>query len=120
MLHVAYLPDEGLVRTEASGMLDVAQVAAWSAEVKRVYAEARRYADAVRHLVVAGEAAVQTREVMEAFIAARVPMRGPGDRMAVVTGSTLAMLQARRNLPDSNEQAFASEAEALAWLLRDG
>lgn len=116
MLLVDYRTDERVVVTEARGRLEVAQVAAWAKDLRHAYAEARAQGSVVRHLVIASEAAIQSQDVMDALIAARVPMTGAGDRMAVVVGSALAMLQAKRNLPDSCERAFTSEPDARAWL----
>ena len=67
-------------------------------------------------LVDARKQGVQSQEVVTALAARTNSFNLPIDRVAVLIGSSLHKMQARRIAPAEKYRLFSSETEALAWL----
>jgi hypothetical protein len=114
---VRFRPDLNLVDTVMHGVLTLQQAEAYMDERAAGYA---RYRIRPGHLMRLdmGEHPAQSQDVV-AYMDKRVrdfPIPG---RIAVVTSSTIAKLQARRVVYslDGNRRLFEDPAAALAWLL---
>jgi hypothetical protein len=70
----------------------------------------------VRVLVDLREAAVQPAETIERISRATQEVYQPGDRVAIVVGSSLAKMQMRRIVRAANHDFFVSPSAAEMWL----
>lgn len=90
-------------------------------EVIEVIARAKAEHGFARLLHVASNLPVQSQETTSASskAAEQNVLDGPKDRFAIVMDSTLARMQFSRIAGADNRRAFATEAEARAWLTAD-
>jgi hypothetical protein len=117
-----------IVADQELRMLRIVLRGFWTAEVMARYlSEVRR---AMGSLVQTGgckyvlidmlDFPIQSKEIAEAHANALRAVKQTGDtRVALILQSALSRLQAARVATDTGHQSFASEAEAMAWLLRD-
>lgn len=103
---------------QQDGLLTVDDVEQFNASFAQCVAVAAKRFDRLRLLVDARKMPVQLPEVMEYFTKPEKLLRAPEDRYALIVGSNLAKLQARRVLgSDSRLGAFLTEEDAENWLL---
>ena len=100
------------------GLLTVDDVQRFNANFDQLIAVAVKRFPKLLLLIDASKMSVQLPEVIEHFTRPERMLRGPDDRFALVVGSNLAKLQARRVLgDDSRLGAFLTSEEAENWLL---
>lgn len=118
MFTVAYDEAAGIVRCTTMGFYSVAEVLENARRVRDAVARCQREFGSVAMLILASEASVQSKEVMEASQKDQWRV-GPGDRMAIVLTSALARMQAARTFVSDQEKLFQTEAEAVDWLMAE-
>ena len=94
-------------------------------ELTAMYAEETAAVQAMgcnlgEHIVLADltEYSIQTQDI-SAAIQRLVAQKGTAKRVAMVTGSSLAKMQARRIAISQVAQVFTNRATALEWLMAD-
>jgi hypothetical protein len=106
----------GVIRTDVRGFWQTADAAAYFDHLARFINAARRRFGAAKVLVNRRENSVQSAEVAELMRAANARLYRPTDRLAIVTGSSLLLMQMRRLFSHPGSRAFLSLEEAEAWL----
>ena len=108
-------PGRKLVTIALRGMLSNEEVAAlYREEYDAIRAMGCRLGEHLA-LVDLTECKLQLQEVATAF-QARMEGRGRARRLALVTGSSLAAMQARRITKRAGARVFPTRAEAESWL----
>lgn len=118
MYTIAYDSKVGLVRMSVSGFWSRHTVEAFFAELIPVLSRVRATGHRVLALSDAREFPIQAAEVGEAFARGDPAVAKLRDRMAVVVGSTLGRMQARR-FTGPKLEFFTSFDEAERWLWSD-
>jgi len=118
MFSVHYDDTSGIIRCTSGGFLTVAEVHEYASAVHESMGRSWREFGRVAMLVISNDATVQSAEVMDATNA-NLRRFGPADRLAIVVSSQLVKMQAGRTLDGERFRTFASEEEALAWLIAE-
>lgn len=119
---LSYDPDRGLIILNTSGFYDVEAVQEQGRLTSEMVLRCKREFGCARILIFGQAVSVQASGVMavaETMLRDMPLMQGPGDRIGLVFGSSLAKLQAARLLDQQQTRFFASAEEATAWLLED-
>ncbi len=112
-----YDADAAIVRCCLRGLLTMELLAEYEKTLRREMMAARRDAPRVLLLFDSGDSIVQPGPIVERLRELGESVRNPGDRLAVVVGSTLLKMQAERAIHGrADEQVFRTVAEAEAWL----
>jgi hypothetical protein len=115
MYTIAYDSKDRIIRMSVAGFWSTQTVDALFAELIPLLAKAKATGHPVLVLSDAREFPIQTAEVGEAFARADLEAAKLRDRMAVVVGSTLGKLQARR-FTGPKLDFFSTFEEAERWL----
>ena len=115
MYRVDYDRAAGLLTLTMRGLLSVPQAEAFAEEVRQQMTGAIARGDDLRILIDATDSMVQQAGAFAAMSQLAEQFPDP-PRSAVVVGSTLHKLQARRAIASDNIRTFESMAEARAWL----
>ena len=116
MYSLAYDADAGFIRMMVKGFWTVEMVEALFAELLPLLSELKASGKRVLVLSDAREFPVQSAEVAERFGRLDPDARRYRERMAMVVGSVLNKMQARRYAV-SDIEFFATMEEAEQWLL---
>lgn len=122
MSAASYDKASGIITLQsADGMNSPDDIRRRQQEVIEVIARAKAEHGFARLLHVASAMPVQSPETTDASSKAmdQDVLDGPKDRFAIVMDSTLARMQFTRIAGAGNRKAFATEAEARAWLASD-
>ncbi|MDO6416471.1 hypothetical protein Q4F19_18960 [Sphingomonas sp. BIUV-7] len=116
--HIEYRNDgaAGIVRIKGSGLWSVAMIEEHFGELKAMLSALREQGKAVRVLVDMSGAAVQPPEVAAVIRTATQDIYEPGDRIAMIVGSTLAKMQMRRLVDNDVMKLFVSAQASENWL----
>jgi hypothetical protein len=117
MLSIEFDEKLGIMRIVSAGFSSDEEVEAMIRESGPLMILARARRGHVLHLVDASDTPVQSQAAMARFNAATAEAYRPGDRTAIVLQSALASMQSKRIAPEDSMGMFATEEEALAWLL---
>lgn len=115
MYRVDYDRAAGLLTLTMRGLLSVSQAEAFAGEVRQLMTGAIARGDDVRILFDAADSMVQQSGVFAAMAQLAEQFPEP-PRCAVVVGSALHKLQAKRAIFSDNVRLVESMAEARAWL----
>lgn len=117
MFQFSYDPDRILMTVVQQGFWSLADFRAFEAEFLKRHADIRRTHRNYRVVAECRDFPVQSAEVGEAFAVLFGKLmdenRGP---YAIVVGSTLNKIQAKRALPQPNVRVFTSPDEAETWV----
>lgn len=117
MFQFSYDPDRILMNVVQRGFWSLADFRAFEAEFLKRHVAIRRTHRNYRVIAECRDFPVQSAEVGEAFAVLFEKLmdenRGP---YAIVVGSTLNKIQAKRALPQPNVRVFTSPDEAMAWV----
>jgi hypothetical protein len=117
MLDMEFDQKLGILRCISSGFTPIEEVEAFGRKAVLLQDVARARLGCCLILVDASDTGVQTQEAMGRMSELAATRRKPGDRTAIVIGSALAKMQSQRTASKEETGYFATEAEALAWLL---
>jgi hypothetical protein len=120
MLDIAFDEKLGILRCVSDGYTPVGEVEAFGRKAVMLQTLARTRRGRCLILVDAANTATQTQESMGHLSQLAATRREAKDRTAIIIGSALAKLQAQRATPKDTTGYFATEEDALAWLLADG
>jgi hypothetical protein len=109
----------GLLLCTMEGFLSLADVDQYAKDLHRFAEKVRKQAGRVRLLIDARQVPVLSAEVTEAFGKVPLVMSAPSDRLAIIVGTYLNRLQAKRLLEDEQEKVFQDVEEGRQWLLSD-
>lgn len=109
-----------LVLVEIAGLISSSVVDKLDEELLANASAARRRFGPLRFLMDARSAPVQPADVLGRSKILLELLKGDNDRIAVVVGSSLSMLQAKRVLEHDQLRTFFSMNDAEDWLLADG
>lgn len=115
MYRVDYDRAAGLLTLTMRGLLSVPQAVAFAEEVRQQITGAIACGDHLRILIDAADSMVQQSGTFAAMAQLAEQFPDP-PRSAVVVGSALHKLQAKRGIFSDNIRTFESMAEARAWL----
>lgn len=119
---ISYDSESGIITMAGgSGQLTAEDVSNRRKAIASLVAKAKTDRGRARLLHVGDDLPVQNQEIAK-MVTERMKdgiLNGPDDRFALVARSTLARLQFTRIAGDDNRKAFATEAEARAWLASD-
>lgn len=114
---VRYDADAGILRCYLRGLLTMDVLAAYETALRREMTASRRDDPRVLMLFDSGESIVQPAPIVDRMRELGQSVRRPGDRLAVVVGSTLLKMQADRAVQGyADEQVFRTVEDAEAWL----
>jgi hypothetical protein len=120
MFEVTADPKRQLLRIVMRGFWDAETITAYSAAMRRTMGDLQRTAGCRRILIDMVDFAIQSKEVAAGHAAYLRAVRDRSEaRVALVMQSALSRLQAARVASDTGHSTFATEAEALAWLMAD-
>lgn len=107
-----------IIEVVVAGLLSLDEVLAYCAEVEPLIAKCAAKAG-YRMLIDLSECAIQTQEVVGAFLthAARMPKARAS---AIITGRSIIRMQIRRVMAGRELGIFDNRSAALAWLARCG
>ncbi|MGK2912380.1 MAG: hypothetical protein ACSLE1_21685 [Sphingobium sp.] len=120
MYQFSYDPEKILVRLTQQGYWTMPVFRAYEAEFLKLHASIRRRNNNYRVLADCREFPIQSAEIGIAFsvMFEKLMAENPG-RYAILVGSTLNKLQAKRAIPHPQVQAFMDPDEAMTWLFGD-
>lgn len=104
----------GILRCRIDGPLSDEAAVCLGEELRVAMADARREQAPVRLLFDNRDLILPSRAAMETIASLLNPLRGRGDRIALVVSSSLLKVRAREETSDA--QLFMSESAALTWL----
>ena len=117
MFRFAFDRDQILLHVVQQGYWTLAEFRAFEAEFLTLHATIRKTSPSYRVMADCHDFPVQSAEISEAFrIMFEKLMAENHGRYAIVIGSILNKLQAKRALPQPNVQVFADPDEAMRWL----
>lgn len=109
-------PQGGLIVVRTRGFWSVKEVDAYFDVLRELVSAARVRFGRAKLVADVTEAPIQSPEVAERFAAGNAIFRNPGDKLALITGSSLQKMQIRRALTSDRTQVFVSQAAALMWI----
>lgn len=108
----------GMIRVLASGFWSLVEATTFRDELAESIRDARRRCGFVRILIDASASSIQMQNVSEAFRPLQeAAIHSRNDCIAIVVGSTLVKLQARRILTSDQAGVFLTMPDAESWLL---
>ena len=119
MFAIDYDERLGVLRVTLGGFFKPDELREQSARGERFIARARREFGDLKALVIKQDNIVQSAETIGAAAETIFQLSGPYDKTAVVCSSALARMQNERLFDREKGQVFATEKEAIAWLLAD-
>jgi hypothetical protein len=121
MFDFSYDPGENLMSLVQSGYWSLADFRRFETEFVKLHTAIRKANRNYRVLADCRDFPVQSPEISEAFgqLFAMILDENKG-RYAIVVGSILNKLQAKRALPQPHVHAFIDPKEAMAWLSEEG
>lgn len=121
MFDFSYDPDRNLMRLVQEDYWSLANFRAFESEFMKRHTSIRRTSPNYRVLADCRHFPVQSAEISEAFGAFfDMIMAENKGHYAIVVGSILNKLQAKRALPQAHVQVFTDPDEAMIWLFEDG
>lgn len=105
-----------LVRITLSGFFDIATIQAFDRDRRPAFARLTCGPNQHLSLCDISQCNLQSQEAVAAFKVVMSDRSLFSRKLAVVTGSSLARMQARRILERDSISCFETEAAALAWL----
>lgn len=121
MFDFSYDPDRNLMHLVQEDYWSLADFRAFESEFTKLHTTIRRTNQNYRVLADCRHFPVQSAEISEAFGAFfDMIMAENKGHYAIVVGSMLNKLQAKRALPQPHVQIFTDPDEAMTWLFEDG
>jgi hypothetical protein len=109
-------PQGCLIMVRTRGFWSVEDVDAYFGVLNELVSASRARFGRVKLLADVTEAPIQSPEVAGRFAMGNAIFREPGDKMALITGSSLQKMQIRRALTSDRTQVFVSRSAALMWI----
>jgi hypothetical protein len=116
MIDIAFDDTLGILRCVSRGVTSGEELAQFGPKAVPLLARARMRSGRCLILVDAIATAVHSQETAAAFSAMTAHLRSE-DRTAIIIGSAIAKLQSQRLAVKEASAYFATEPEAIAWLL---
>jgi hypothetical protein len=113
-------PISQIIKVRQNGFPTLADVKASYELARRFVRDCRRRGQIIRILVEHQGGTVYSAEAAEWIRATARSIYREGDLIAIFATSSLARLQLRRVYQSNTHAVFATEAEAIAWLLSHG
>lgn len=121
MFDFSYDPSENLIRLVQEDYWSLADFRTFESEFAKRHADIRRTHGHYRVLADCRGFPVQSTEISQAFaVFFDMLLSENKGRYAIIVGSVLNKLQAKRALPQPHVQAFTDPDAAMIWLLEDG
>lgn len=109
--------EAGILHVRSAGLLEPRQIDQCFSEAGSIATTVRSNGDAMRVLVDAREATIQSGATEERMRVGTDALYLPCDRVAMLVKSSLVKNQLRRIVDKATHQMFLSENAALTWLL---
>lgn len=117
----SYDEDRILLTVMQRGYWSIETFRAFEAEFLSYHAEIRRWHRHYRVFAECAEFLVQSNEIGQAFaVLFEKLMAENHGHYAIIAGSTLNRIQAKRVIPQPNVEVFTDRDEAMAWLFEPG
>lgn len=108
--------DGRMIRIVTRGLWTTDEVDRYFALIQYLVSLSRNRFGRARVMVDGREAGVQSAEVASRFLSGNRIFSQPGDKLALIAGSSLQKMQVRRMLVSPQTEAFVSPAAAITWL----
>jgi hypothetical protein len=109
-------PDGGLIVARTRGFWSLDEVDEYFDVLRELVAASRARFGRAKVLADVTQAPIQSPDVAERFSMGNRIFREPGDKLGLITGSSLQKMQIRRALNGDRFQVFVSKAAALMWI----
>jgi hypothetical protein len=116
LYNLCYERETGIIRTSVQGFWSVVDTDDYFERLAAYIDAGRRRTGSVRVLVDRRSSPVQSSEVGLRMQKANEDLYRPGDRLAIVVGSSLLKIQLGRLFRHEGSKAFSSYDEAVSWL----